>query len=140
MAPSSEDSLREVRRFSEQQFGQFSNVLDASSDVISGSLQHRFTSSICVSRCKVNQPFNGQATPDLAVVLISAGRCNFTNLGLGFGRSRHDSQLGDFVVIPPNAPSLAEGAGPFEQMTVAIPWTTVRRGIELGGRLSVQDL
>ena len=118
---------------------EFSRVLDTSPNVIDGSLHHRAVADVCISRCRVDRPFSGQSTPDLAVVLISDGSCTFDHLDLGFGASRCVSRRGDFVVIPPNLPSSADGVGEFEQLSVAVPWITVARDIELFARRPVND-
>lgn len=84
-----------------------------------------------LAKAFVVECFDGPPSSDLVVFVPTQGIDNQKIvLDHGFGRFTSCPRTGNFVINTPGVPSEASGVGPFEMLTVSLPWTTIRRSTE----------
>ncbi|MEM6777023.1 MAG: AraC family transcriptional regulator [Planctomycetota bacterium] len=82
-------------------------------------------------RALVVECFDDPPTSDLVIFVPVASMVRETvSLDHGFGRFKSCPRTGNFVISTPGIGSEVSGAGPFEMLSVSLPWSTLRRSIE----------
>lgn len=90
-------------------------------------------------RFRSDAPLPDPAVPELVLHLLTAGEVRYS-ADFGFGRFEGVKRPGEFDVAPPATQGHFECGGPFELLSLSIPWSAVQQVAERAGCAPVADL
>lgn len=90
-------------------------------------------------RFRSDAPLPNPAVPELVLHLLTAGEVRYA-ADFGFGRFEGIKSPGQFDLAPPGTQGHFEGDGPFELLSLSVPWTEMRRIAENAGLAPIEDL
>lgn len=90
-------------------------------------------------RFRSDAPLPDPAVPELVLHLLTAGELRYA-ADFGFGRFEGIKRPGQFDLAPPGTQGQFEGDGPFELLSLSLPWTAVGTIAENAGLAPIDDL
>jgi len=92
-----------------------------------------------IFRFRSDAPLPDPAVPELVLHLLTAGEVRYA-ADFGFGRFEGIKRPGQFDLAPPGTQGHFEGEGPFELLSLSVPWHAVRRIAAQAGCAPIDDL
>lgn len=92
-----------------------------------------------IYRFRADAALPDPAVPELLLHLLTAGEVRYA-ADFGFGRFEGVKRPGQFDLAPPGTHGHFEGEGPFELLSLSVPWTAVRQIADRAGCAPIADL
>jgi AraC family transcriptional regulator len=92
-----------------------------------------------IFRFRADAPLPDPAVAELLLHLLTAGDLRYAT-DFGFGRFEGVKRPGEFDLAPPGTQGQFEGEGPFELLSLSMPWTAVSQIADRAGIAPIADL